>query len=320
MKEKYCNLYNSITSHRSNDELLKDVINKNQNRTKVFSVKKAFIVPAVAVLGLSVTVLTAGAVVYNNSKEDKQIVNEFEEYENVRFDVKNYDKLIYEKLNEMNSNNILISKNEHFKVTIEYVFVDDYYINGYATFEALDDTAKELMKRQPQAYELNYFNPLFFAFDENGNELSFVGSGGNVLTAFDERYVDNDTKQIIGFNIEKARLKNNDNIYLKFYELWNCYDKTEDLYSGIELFLNISANVETLTLKSGDKEIYMTPFNFYRRKENYYYDYEPDTFMINFKSGESYIYDISCLGDNYFELDEIKNVIYFGEIYTPVSE
>lgn len=322
MKETYNNIYNAITSQRSDDELLEVVMKKaeNQNKAKAISVKKAFVVPAVAVLGLSATVLTAGAVVYNNSKAEKKTAVDFEEYENVRFEVKGYDNIVYKKLNEMNVYDTLVSQNEHFKVSIDYVFVDDYYINGFATFEALDDTANEFLKREPKAHEMNYFNPLFFAFDENGEELTFVGSGGNVLSHFDERYENTDTKQTIAFNVEKARLKNNDSITLKFYELWNFHDRTDDMYAGIEFELDTSSTVETLTLKSGEKEIYMTPFNFYRRKERYNYDYEPETFMINYKSGASYVYDISCLGDNYFELDEINEVIYFGEIYTPVSE
>ncbi len=64
MKERYNKLFNSIAPKMSNDELLRTVLGKAEKKTmtKKFSIKKTIIIPIAAVLGLSATAVTAGAI------------------------------------------------------------------------------------------------------------------------------------------------------------------------------------------------------------------------------------------------------------------
>lgn len=127
MKEQYNRIFNRINPEKSNEELFQAVLGKAEKKTmtKKFSFKRAVIIPLAAVLGLSATAVTAGAV-YNGI----QYLQKSEIAKN-------------QEIAEKIQSNIYEDSSENVKMTVEEYISDGLVIYATVHYEALNDKGKE---------------------------------------------------------------------------------------------------------------------------------------------------------------------------------
>lgn len=212
----------------------------------------------------------------------------------------------------------VVSENKHLRITIESMLCDNISVNMIATIEALDGVGKEQLKNE--IFEV----PWVYTYDKNGNKYD----GGSAYYAGGEDSPSTENIKCVTFQCANVPLHGSEQeVFLKFHdsscaEALESGDCIDDVYDGIEIHLNTTPNLDTITLVSASgKSVYISPACFYDNADfakvsSWLDDNGESVMFISYNAaGEPDEHSVMKFGWYYNNLSNIAKIDYNGETY-----